>query len=77
MIPNIKALIKQKQTKIIVIDPAEFSYEVLQNFVMSLIHAGIEIYDIWPEASNKIENYINNYNISETFIIDQQKIKRR
>lgn len=77
MISNIKALIKRKQTKIIVIDPAEFSYEVLQNFVMSLIHAGIEIYDIWPESSNKIENYINNYNISETFIIDKQKIKRR
>ena len=77
MISNIKRMMKQKEIKVIVIDPTSLSFEMLQSFIMSLIHEGVEIYDILPDSSNGIENYMNNYNISESFIIDKQKIKRR
>ena len=66
-----------KEIKIIILESNTIPLETVQSFILLLIQEGIEVYDILPSTPNDVINYIKDYNVSKTFIIDKQKIKRR
>ena len=68
---------QQLEIKIIILESNTIPLETFQSFILLLIQEGIEVYDILPSTPNDIINYIKDYNVSKTFIIDKQKIKRR
>ena len=77
VISDIKRLMQQLEIKIIILESNTIPLETFQSFILLLIQEGIEVYDILPSTPNDVINYIKDYNVSKTFIIDKQKIKRR
>ncbi len=69
----IKAIIENQQVKVIVLDSESISFDILKTFIVSLLQEGITVYDVIPESYNEVVNYINNYNTSEYYILDNQK----
>ena len=79
----IKEIIQKQDFKIIIIDSNSISLDILKQFILFLYQAGISIYDVIPKSDEEIINYINNYNTSEYYIlnnnktISKQKVKSR
>ena len=79
----IKEIIQKQDFKIIIIDSNSISLDILKQFILFLYQAGISIYDVIPKSNEEIINYINNYNTSEYYIlnnnktISKQKVKSR